>query len=589
LITLVAVPLLLLFLGSGDPTDMMELFNLVPVREAYRDGHWLMPTLNGAPRFEKPPLAVWLPAALVQLLHADSLWVLRLPSLLLGLLTAFCTYGIGCRLFQNPAEPRSAARRMALLAALFVPSMLLFNRQSRLGSYDIYAAAFTTASVYFLLSLIDDARHSATAGRHLPVGRWLGWTALAGVALGLSLLSKGPAPPATVFVPLLLWLAIFHRSKAIWLSVAALLLVSVATSVPWVLAIMHWYPAAWTTWRNEASKLSTGRRTVGSAIDYTLRDPIYYYLQIFLWAIPLTPTFIAGLAMPFFKPQSTPLPSDTERQGRWLLWMIILGGVILLSIPAEKKPRYTVQLFPYIALLCAAVWQEFIRLDRRRRLEPAALAVLAGQALFFLIPGALAIAAGVWVLTTGSFFKWPAVAAILKQIGPSLVITLGGLLTAGGIYLHRLQSRRLFAPAAGVLALCAALFMLSVQWAYRSLPETTLNPVRLPVEAAVAAAGPAPIYTLPEGRPWIRTLFFANRTLTVTDPADLIRRAHESPDQPLFLMLIQGTVDGKNAFTPIPGTADRLAQIEAATGRRWTPVNDWLDEGRRTALLKLTP
>ncbi len=47
IIALVTLPLLFVFLGTGDAVDMMELFNLVPIREAIRDHHWLMPTLDG--------------------------------------------------------------------------------------------------------------------------------------------------------------------------------------------------------------------------------------------------------------------------------------------------------------------------------------------------------------------------------------------------------------------------------------------------------------------------------------------------------------------------------------------------------------
>ncbi len=65
---------------------MMELFNLVPIREAECDGHWLVPTLNEVPRLEKPPIPVWLPGALGAIFGSDNLWVVRLPSVLMGLI-----------------------------------------------------------------------------------------------------------------------------------------------------------------------------------------------------------------------------------------------------------------------------------------------------------------------------------------------------------------------------------------------------------------------------------------------------------------------------------------------------------------------
>ncbi len=149
IIALFTLPLLLVFLGTGDAVDMMELFNLVPIREAIRDHHWLMPTLDGVPRLEKPPLPVWIPAAFAVLARSDSLWILRLPSVVMGLLTGFATYGLGCTFFKNSGEAPATERKYALLAAVLLPAMILFNREAHLASYDIYATGFLTCGAVF--------------------------------------------------------------------------------------------------------------------------------------------------------------------------------------------------------------------------------------------------------------------------------------------------------------------------------------------------------------------------------------------------------------------------------------------------------
>lgn len=43
--------------------DIMESRNLVTAREMVHDGHWLVPTMNGELRLEKPPLPTWITAA----------------------------------------------------------------------------------------------------------------------------------------------------------------------------------------------------------------------------------------------------------------------------------------------------------------------------------------------------------------------------------------------------------------------------------------------------------------------------------------------------------------------------------------------
>ena len=591
LIVLFSTPLLLLFLASADPSDMMELFNLVPVREAYRDGHWFMPTLDGAPRFEKPPLAVWIPAALGSLLHNDSLWILRLPSLLLGVLTSIVTYALGCHLFGNPGEPAARKRFPALLAALFLPAIHLFNHEARLASYDIYATAFTTLCALCILRLVDCAGAARPAQRPLGASRWWTWTSLGGVALGLALLSKGPAPPATVLLPLALWVVIFHRSKALVGALAMIILVSLAAAVPWGLAIALGYPEARVVWMQEAIKLTSGRRGgVGGQVDPALRDPWYYYLQMAIWTVPLSPTFIAGLALPFLPSHSDPAPSPRERQGRWLLWMIVLGGLLLLSLPSEKKLRYSLQLSPFVCLLCAAVWQEFIRLGRKTPVDAPAGVFLWAQALFLIVPGTLGIAAAVWVRAAGGFFSWPPVAEALRNLGLLPALLLGGGLLALGVWHLRLQYRRHFAWAAGTLALGAWLLMMSVQCVIHGMPEVTVNPTRAAVERAVAQVGGAPIYTLHEAHPWIHTLFFANRPLIEAPSQALVDRAVRTPREPLHLMVIAANLGGIPGHDePAPGVAACLAEIESQSGRTPRLLAEWLDERRHTDLIVVPP
>ena len=40
----------------------MEARNFVTAREMLIDNNWLMPTFNGEPRYQKPPLPTWIAA-----------------------------------------------------------------------------------------------------------------------------------------------------------------------------------------------------------------------------------------------------------------------------------------------------------------------------------------------------------------------------------------------------------------------------------------------------------------------------------------------------------------------------------------------
>ena len=51
--------------------DIMEARNMVTAREMVHDGNWLVPTMNGDLRLEKPPLPTWLTAVAETFAPAD--------------------------------------------------------------------------------------------------------------------------------------------------------------------------------------------------------------------------------------------------------------------------------------------------------------------------------------------------------------------------------------------------------------------------------------------------------------------------------------------------------------------------------------
>lgn len=54
----------------------MEARNMVTAREMVHDGNWLVPTMNGDLRLEKPPLPTWL-TAVAEMISPDNLALQR--------------------------------------------------------------------------------------------------------------------------------------------------------------------------------------------------------------------------------------------------------------------------------------------------------------------------------------------------------------------------------------------------------------------------------------------------------------------------------------------------------------------------------
>lgn len=575
LIILFALPLYLIYLGTGDTVDMMELFNLLPVREAVRDHHWLMPTLNGVPRLEKPPLPVWIPAAFATAFQSESLWVLRLPSVLLSLLTAVCTYWIALITTPNKED----GRKLGLLAACITLSMFVFLRHGRLATYDIYSTAFLTLGTVGLFGITD------------AIDNQNRYTFLAGLGIGLSILSKGPVPVATVCLPFGVYMLIFHRRRAPFLRLAAAALISIAIFLPWLLAIGHFYAQyhPWEVWYRELLQNSTAVSNNPAQTAKDLRDPAFYYLLFFVYVAPHTPAFIAGLALPLLTRNLPPdqQPAPAERRARWAWWLIVVGGLIFISCLAEKKDRYALPLFPFAGLLCAAVWLEFARLRSDQKLDLPARILLLAQALFFILPPVAAIAAMIWS-NVGTLPTWAGGASFaytLHSIPAGFAFILLALTLAVAVYFGRLLMLRDFNLAMVFLAVTAWIFMFSVQCIYRADPTTRTNPARYPAQAAAKFVGPgALLYTTYDFRPWLSTLYYLDRPVPELAPQRLIALANENPDEPFSMVLITGHDLVRN-----PDADKFLNTFEAATHRQPDAINTWFDEHRHTELYRFAP
>jgi len=575
---LFGVPLLLVYLGTGDSVDMMELFNLVPVREAVRDHHWLMPTLNGFPRLEKPPLPVWVPAYFATLTQSESLWVLRFPSLLMGLLTAVSVYWIG--IIVTPSK--SDGRKFGLLAACITLSMFVFLRHARLASYDIYSTAFLTLGMVGLLGITDSTKHQNA------------YTLLAGLGIGLSILSKGPVPVATVCLPFGLYMLFFRRRPAPFIRLAVAALISIAVFFPWLIAIGHYYAEyhPWQVWYREILQNSTAISNNPVQDPADLKKPIFYYLQFFGWVAPHSPVFVAALIAPFLKKNSAAppaLPSAPERRARWAFWFIVIGGLIFISCLAEKKNRYAMPLFPFAGLLCAGIWLDFARLAKESRIDLAAQILLLVQALFFIVPPIALIAAMIWS-NVGTLPHWaggPALAQMLHSFPPALSFILLALTLAAAVYLSRLLFQRDFTTALALLGITSWLLIFTVQCLYRADPSTHTNPARHAAEEASASAGIDLIFTTPQYRPWLSTLYYANRQLPELPLPTLAAVANHAPDSSFFLMLVTG--NNQDGPDPNPDAEKIIASFETATRRQPDSITSWFDEHRHTNLYRFAP
>ena len=311
----------------------MENFNLETALEMSRDGHWLVPTLDGQVRTRKPPLAEWT-TALGMLTPGPLAWRARWPSLLCAALTILAVYELG-RL--------TGGTTLGLVAACFLGSSFLFLKFAREASYDTQLMLWVTLTNVCLSWAILR-------------GRWWTGCAGAGIALGLALMTKGPPGILQTVLPPLGLLAFErwrHRGQPDRRSPAPLgpvllgIGLMLAISLPWVSLVVARYPGRLAEWWNEV--------TLGTEARFERRQTVYFaYLAFVLWVAPWTVWFVGGLWYSLSEGRRfIAARSRSEEVGVRLMIAWVLVPLLVMWCFPERRDRYTLPLIPPAAVVAA--------------------------------------------------------------------------------------------------------------------------------------------------------------------------------------------------------------------------------------------
>ena len=299
------------------PVNIMEARNFVTAREILLDDNWLLTTINGEPRYQKPPMPTWLTAISAGLFGLDSLYAMRLPAVLITIFSVFFFY----RLVQVLTKHKE----LAFISSLILITSFFFAFAGRNGQWDIFTHGFMIAAIYFLFQFFSNLEK-----RYLNA-------LLAALFIGLSFMSKGPVSLYALLLPFIIAYGIAFKFRSFqkkWFPLFLLLFVAVIISGWW-----FWYTY---TFDPENVARITEKETANWT-SYNVK-PFYYYWSFFtqtgLWTIP---AFIS-LLYPYLK-------NKVIHKKTYLfsfLWTIL--AVILLSIIPEKKQRYLLPVIIPLAL-----------------------------------------------------------------------------------------------------------------------------------------------------------------------------------------------------------------------------------------------
>lgn len=298
--------------------DIMESRNLITAHEMVEYDNWLVPTMNGDLRLEKPPLPTWI-AAGIECVKPDHIGLQRGAAGMMATLMAFFLYFFAFRLSGN--------RLLGLLSAVVLATSFNVIMAGRVATWDIYCHSFMLGAILFFYKGVTSLRSSW--------GNFI-W---AGLLLGLSFLGKGPVAFYALLLPFLLtYLFIYKPSfkRKVWPIVVMLLLFAV---------ISFWWPIYLYFFHKDTAMLVLAKEST-AWMERNVR-PWYYYWLFFaesgIWALFL----LTGLCWPWLKHKVTLKKEYTLA----VVWTLL--ALLLLSLFPEKKTRYLLPLLIPAAMVVA--------------------------------------------------------------------------------------------------------------------------------------------------------------------------------------------------------------------------------------------
>ncbi|MGB5660139.1 MAG: glycosyltransferase family 39 protein [Thermoanaerobaculia bacterium] len=323
-LALAVAALYLLFLGRHGLHESDEGRYAEIAREMKESGDLLIPTLNGVPHFQKPPVIYWSTAVSLAVLGENE-GAARMVSLLAALGVLVLTYWIGRWWFDSTT---------GLAAAWILAGSWQFFMLGRSLTPDMMMTFWATAAIAgFVWASRSEV---ATSARFLPYF----------TCMGIAFATKGPMG---ILVPLLTGLGWQWGSRTSdrtrvripWIAGLTLTLV---LALGWFIAASLRHP--------ELGRYFFEFELVNRFLSKThgRSQPIWYFIPILLvgwlpWT-PLIPLAISG---------------NRERRRRgvrdraidWALvgWLVV--PLVLLSLSGSKLMTYVLPLFPGIALWLA--------------------------------------------------------------------------------------------------------------------------------------------------------------------------------------------------------------------------------------------
>jgi len=333
LLALVCGHLFFYRLGEAQVQNDAEARVLLTASEMNRNSTWIIPTVKGEDRWEKPPLYVWCVKLASKFSNDVTPLAGRIPAAVsIMLLVMLCGWWTYQHIQRYPREdhPDMLAEVPSLLTGLIIASSPMIFKAARSGSPDAMFAALCFGALYCFGESFESRRsfYSSRPWRH--------WVLAGYFLIGLAMMTKGPVVFLFVLIPYVLTCFAYKMRVPDWIHLPGVAIAAI-TGGWWYASAIALDPQALNVFISELFV----RRFGASA---QAAGPIYFYLELFIELF--LPWNLLAIILCW---RSLVRRDRTPTRSMWT-WGLV-GSVIWLSIVGTKREEYFLPAAPFALLL----------------------------------------------------------------------------------------------------------------------------------------------------------------------------------------------------------------------------------------------
>ena len=241
--------------------DLMEARNFITAKEMIENDNFIVPTLNGFLRFEKPPLPTWFTAFVMKATgNFTDEWVLRIPAALTGITFIFLLYYFVKILTKDSKK--------SFITAFVGTTTFMLIKIGNENAWDIYPYVFAFGCITFLVKGFSTEKIKDFF--------------ISGIFLAASFMSKGPVGIYGLILPFFISYGFIFgvkNYKKNFKKIIFMILIGITLGSIWSISVYTKYPEIFlSVMKKEESTWTSAFNLITHVIYET--TPYYKYKEL---------------------------------------------------------------------------------------------------------------------------------------------------------------------------------------------------------------------------------------------------------------------------------------------------------------------